>query len=423
MKASKYNYTTEYKEGVIFLNGITEASFKVKAENAPIYQTIIENPDVNYDSFKSFIDRLKTQGFIIDDDVNEAELITQKYAALRAPHEYRLMLLPTYACNLRCWYCVQDHKDEWLTSKQYDAVEKLVERKLVSEEIKNFHLSWFGGEPLMAYDALLKFTLRMKTLCERLGKHFSCGITTNATLLTPERIEALRAAGVTFYQITIDGDREGHDRVKVLGQISAFDRTMENIAHLARHTLCTLRYNYSPATLKPESIMSDVLARLPEDVRGNISMNLQPVWQDTFTSEGFEKVEKMMEIAKDNKLRCSHKTGGLCYVDFDHFDCIYPSGEIGKCENDIKDMRKGRINPDGTTDFEDADTAHYSFNPLEDESDCKECQYLPLCWGPCSQKRYIFLKETNKIKCMYKDRKNNIGEFIRNIHLSHVGAE
>ena len=89
----------------------------------------------------------------------------------------------------------------------------------------------------MAYDKVLELTIFARDYCKEHGKTFSCGITSNATLLTPERIEALREAGVSGYQITIDGDRETHDSIKVLANRSAYDKTLANVVWIARPML------------------------------------------------------------------------------------------------------------------------------------------------------------------------------------------
>lgn len=419
MKPSKYNYYQPYDGGMIFMNGITEASFWVDSSKAEIYKTVIENPDDNYDEFKPFIERLKIQGFIVDSNVDEFSLVKEKYEILRGNDEYRIMILPTYACNLRCWYCVQDHKNEWLQAEDYESIAELILKNISNDNIKSLALIWFGGEPLMAYDQVLQFTERIKALAESMSKDFFCSITSNGTLLNEKRIDELRHAGVKMYQITIDGCKADHDNVKQLGNSSAYERTMANIALIAKHTYCTLRYNYSPATLKPDLIMDDIFAHIPQAVRHNVHFNLQPVWQETFDDTDFKKVVSIMNTAVKGGISASHKTGGLCYVDKAHYDCIYPSGEIGKCENGLKEMRNGKLLPHGKIDMTNADTLHYIYNPVIEDSDCKNCIYLPLCWGPCSQQRYISLRDYGCIKCSLSNKDASIGEQIRNMYISN----
>lgn len=419
MKSSAYNYYLPYDGGVIFMNGLSEASFFVATnDKAEIYRTLIENPNTYADVFPDFIKRLRNQFFILDDAVDEQVLIQQKYESLCCPHDYQIMILPTYACNLRCWYCVQDHANVWLDDSYFESIKELIRQKISNEEIENLRISWFGGEPLTAYNKVLSFTSEMRTLAESMGKNFYSSITTNATLLNKERIIALREAGVTFYQITIDGDKSTHDKIKTISGKSAFEITMCNLALIARHTPCVLRYNYSPSSLSPETIIRDITTYLPMEVRDKTTLNLQPVWQEKSAPDTLNKVVHLMDLAKRNGISSSHKTTGLCYVDFKHYDCIYPGGHVGKCENDVKDMRHGRLLPNGEIDFSSADKLHYLHRIVFENEDCKACKYLPMCWGPCSQQRYLHLKHFGKTTCRWNDKDAEMAVCLRNKYLT-----
>ena len=129
-----------------------------------------------------------------------------------------------------------------------------------------------------------------------------------------------------------------------------------------------------------------------------------------------------MQRASDSGMPATHKTGGLCYVDFAHYDCVYPSGEVGKCENDVTTMRNGKLFLDGNVDMSYADTQHYIFNPTEKNSECSDCTFLPICWGPCSRKRYLQLQQYGEISCEFLDKKRSMAELVRNIYLSHINS-
>ena len=403
MKPSFYNYYIPYNSGMVFMNGITESSFWVPESRADAYRTIIEDPDSYYAQFETFINKLINQGFILSDDADEAARVREKYERL---------------CNLRCWYCVQKHQNVWLSQDQMDSVKKMIERKISNLGISMFRLSWFGGEPLMAYEQLKAFTQDAQAMAGSMGKQFSCGITTNGTLLNPTRIEDLKRAGVTHYQITIDGDKNTHDKVKYMANSSAFDITMQNIAILAEHTTCILRFNYSPENLNPKSIISDIEQRLPESARSNIMFNLQPVWQSKMSDEDFNKVIELMDLSKDIGLVPFLKSYGLCYVDKNHYDCVYPSGHVGKCENGIEGIKNALLLDDGLIDTSEVEDLHYKSIFETQNTDCLACKYLPICWGPCNRDRYSQLKRCGCISCVYDNKDDGIREPIRNIFLS-----
>lgn len=229
MKSSSYNYYVSDKNSVIVLNGLTEASFRIGKKNADTFKAIIETPDNFINDFKPFIEKMKGDGFIIDDEFDEEEIVRKKYDYIRHGEEYMVMILSTYQCNLRCWYCTQEHADSWMSDDTVKKIKKRLEKELRKESIYRLSISWFGGEPLLAYDRVVEISRWAKNLAEELGKGFGAVITTNGTLLNRQRVEELRDAGINYYQITIDGDRETHNNIKVLGKDSAYDRTLRNI--------------------------------------------------------------------------------------------------------------------------------------------------------------------------------------------------
>lgn len=421
MKTSAYNYYISYNEGIIFTNGISESMFWIELKHAGFLKKIIENPDNYKDLYAPFIERMVENGFIIEDTIDETVLIEEKYNRLRVPDEYRIMILPTYQCNLRCWYCVQDHENSWLTDENINQIKKLIIHNLNNTEIKRLHISWFGGEPLLAYDKLLELTAYCKRLCQNINKDFFCSVTTNATLLTSKRISELRVAGVSHYQITIDGEKEVHDKIKVLGKQSAFDTTLTNIAEIARHTHAVLRFNYTPETLISDKLICQIADRIPVDVRRNIRANLQEVWQTNGDEKyNISNVISLMDRFIEIGIRPSLRPFGLCYVDQKYYDCIYPSGEVGKCENGITDMKHQTLDENGICDLSTAESTHYLSTYEQDKSECKDCEYLPLCWGPCSQKRYLMIKNFGSVNCIWNKskRENAIRDNIVNLYLN-----
>ena len=405
MRPSKYDYIVPTGEHTLFFNGVTEAFFNVPSERADTYETIINNPDDNRESFGAFIDRMLAQGFVVEDSIDELDRIKQKFEALTRPWEYYLMVLPTYQCNLRCWYCTQNHAELWMSDETLGRIKKMIANKLSVDETTHFRLSWFGGEPLLAYDKVLELTIFARDYCKEHGKTFSCGITSNATLLTPERIEALREAGVSGYQITIDGDRETHDSIKVLANRSAYDKTLANVDLIARHTQCTLRFNYTHENLKPESIINDLKEKLSEESLKKLRFFIYKVWQENKEDVDQREVDKLFKLGCEVGMHSGYSRFGLCYADQKHFDCVWPDGHVGKCDNQPPETTPGNIDDEGNVEWGDYED-RLRLNPFDNsQSECPDCPYLPVCWGPCVAKRENMLSHNLKTVCQFADRK------------------
>lgn len=414
MKASKYNYFIPYGCKHIFFNGLTSRFFLVSDKNRERFIDIISNPDNNgyKEKYAIFLEKMKNEGFVLDDNVDEIELVHKEFERQRHPEQYMLMILPTYQCNLRCWYCIQEHQNVNITEEMIVRIKKHIEKYLLENEIKQFRLSWFGGEPLLGYKKLTDITLYSKKICEKYGIIFYCDITTNSLLLNPERIKELGSIGVSSFQITIDGCREKHNQVKRNKENTAFDMAINNIIEIVKtipNINCTLRINYSDETLEPGRIMHDVNLLIPNEYRNKIKIAPCKIWQVKDADIPEEKVNELYSIARRKNYRINTIVRGLCYVDYTHYNCVFPNGKIGKCDNDKLENTKGILTDTGEILWDEK----YPFElhkSINEDCICYNCKHLPFCMGPCPFKRDEMIKTQGRITCQFPDDTNKIIE-------------
>lgn len=74
-------------------------------------------------------------------------------------------------------------------------------------------LGYFGGEPLLRWDLLTAYHGYAQARAAALGVHLTATTTTNATLLSAERMAWLADHGIEV-GISIDGDQAAHDRLR-----------------------------------------------------------------------------------------------------------------------------------------------------------------------------------------------------------------
>jgi len=128
-----------------------------------------------------------------------------------------LMLFVTSRCNLRCRYCYEDlslgaHRPPDMDSAgMRRVVDMLIER---SGRRRSLKITFFGGEPLLAFPLLRETVEYAGERAVAAGKQMGYAITTNATLLDDEIIEFLvrHEFGV---MASIDGPADIHDRHRV----------------------------------------------------------------------------------------------------------------------------------------------------------------------------------------------------------------
>jgi uncharacterized protein len=129
-----------------------------------------------------------------------------------SPRIQELILLPTEKCNFRCTYCYEDFELGKMSEETQRAIELFIDKRMEGLELLKF--SWFGGEPLVAKDVVLRLSRYAKQKCDEHGVKFQGGLTTNAYVLDQALARELISLNQDFFQITLDGWKEAHDLLR-----------------------------------------------------------------------------------------------------------------------------------------------------------------------------------------------------------------
>ena len=426
MKASKYNIFLPYEERFAIFNGLTKRFFLVSKQNFDSFQKILHFPDEDERYFAPFIKRMRDEGFIIDDDINELDIVRQQYEHIRHTDIYKLMILPTYSCNVACWYCTQHHRKIQLKDYDVSLIKRHIVQHLTLYQLKGLCLSWFGGEPLLCFHHIEEISKFAQKFCEEHGMTFENTITTNGILLTREKILKMRDLNFRFFQITIDGTQEVHDKVKVLKNQSAFVTTLNNIClttELIPDVEICLRYNYTSKNLNVKEVVDELKKRLPETVRNHISLSFMKVWQEDEQQINYEPLTELVRHESKSWFAVSIGGSGVCYVENDHYNCIFPNGKVDKCNNIDPDTCRGYIDKDGMIKWNSPILFPHITPFTDSESRCLECQYLPLCFGPCPKEREEYHSAIGHLSCRYRNAdkhwEQHIKCYITNCLINH----
>lgn len=419
MKPSRYNHFVPVDGKLYAFNCLSEKFFPVPPGREETYRELLNKPELYAEDFAAFYDKMLAGGFILEDDADEMEMVRKKYEMMRRPWEYSLMVMPTYSCNLRCWYCIQDHVNVSLPDEYFDRLKRHFDTVVKRDDIKVVKLWWFGGEPMIKYDKVLDLNLYVKHLCEENGKTFSANITTNSTLLTPERVDRLRESGVDHYQISIDGPKRIHDTVKVLPNRSAFDHALAIVDYIARTTSVTLRFNFTKETLLPDEVFNDIDTRLSADSRKNIRFHIYKVWQEDISNIDSCQTEHLYKLSKEHNLHPTFHSKELCYTERANYMCVLPNGKLDKCDHNGLEVGCGEITSDGELVWPNK-TGHEQSILNWTDSECISCHFLPHCWGPCASTRQRALLTNKPLQCKsgsnrVKDNITSISNFLRSI--------
>ena len=150
-------------------------------------------------------------------------------------------MLTTLQCNFACDYCFQgDHGDynkfaEKMSLETAHGVGDWIERELDALQPEKLTLTFFGGEPLLNLPVdVRRWPSGCGTRDRARGVAQSISIITNGLLLTEEVVDRLLPFGLRGVKITLDGDRDTHNRMRPLrGGQGTFDRIIENVRKVA----------------------------------------------------------------------------------------------------------------------------------------------------------------------------------------------
>lgn len=342
-----------------------------------------------------------------------------KYINLLNRNENRRLILtinPTLACNFNCPYCFEnEHSNIYM--------DDLVEEKIIlfiKEHIglKALDVTWFGGEPLLAFDRIVSMTKKMQDL----GLNYKAGMITNAYLLTENVISQLESLAISSIQITIDGMAALHDTRRCLKSGKpTFDRIVHNIG-LLQKIYPQIRLNVRVNVDKTNyADFLELYKFLKDEHYPTLNVNLAFVKDVTGCNKCNHSydMQEQVQIVKD-LLQKYGLDFSMVFPRSERYECairnrnalvIGPEGELYKCWNDVGNKSKIIGNIDGKITNE-ALLLRYlvAANPFEDPK-CQECFLLPVCGGGCPYSRIQNEYEgTNINTCLYI--KDHLEDFL-----------
>lgn len=301
-----------------------------------------------------------------------------------------ISLWVTNGCNMNCKYCYVDGKkgERFLKQQNVDELIMFITNNRKSDE--DIFVSFFGGEPLLAFDIIKAAVLKMNKTFPNKIKY---GITTNGLLLNKEIIDFF-ADNAFAVSLSWDGCEVAHDcnRIDRLGQ-GTYQRVREKYLLLMESGLVTVRvratFNSQTYVYLKQSVEN------MKEVDADIRVIFVPDYFDNNWNE--QKLNELSKIIKEirkknvvdnitiigdenKKIRvCNGGIGNYhVYVDGRIYPCSFTVNQELFC---IGDLKRGLIQQkiDGLA-------KEYN-NPLDT---CKGCDYEKYCLSyKCRYLNYV----------------------------------
>ncbi|MFN8059187.1 MAG: radical SAM protein [Vicinamibacterales bacterium] len=429
-------------EGDVFLmNTLTEAQAVVSADVATLIDRFDRHaasgdppPTLDAESAR-VLGTLVHEGFLVDSVDADRSRLESFFAHVRhdASHLH-VTILTTLQCNFACDYCFQGEHDGGasagrMTRETAARVVDWVAKRLDAVRPERFTVTFFGGEPLLNLPVLYTLAEELWDACASRDIPMRSVVITNGLLLTPTVVERLMPFGLAGIKVTLDGDRDTHDRMRPLrGGQASFDRIVENVRRVADMVPITIGGNFDlssadsftglldfittqPFASKLAKVAFKPVIRSTPDAAPSLSRGivLTPVGSGARSTGGtcasamgsgrsghgaasacdscHLADDKLVWLREETKKRGLPTPDGLhmgpCDVHREHAHTIGPDGSLYACPGFTSDLGHavGHIDRPATDEHR---RSAGEFDRLAPWRACGDCAFIPVCAGGCS---------------------------------------
>ncbi|GHE80438.1 radical SAM/SPASM domain-containing protein [Streptomyces spiralis] len=398
MKLSKFNVSMVRNENIVIYNGVSGAVVQLPHDAYEEIQRCSatdDEPQVSTD----ILERLALGRMIIPEWADEVAFLERRYQASRgAKSRLGLTIVTSLGCNFDCPYCFEAKHPSIMDADVRDLVLQVLTDQL--ENLQNFHVTWFGGEPLVGKKALLDLSDEFIKACDGGGVRYSANMLTNGYLLDETTCSQLADSRVTSVQVGLDGPPKVHNKLRPLaGGKGTFSKIVENLHHAVSFFDVSVRVNVDKDNFR----YTEELMRLLADEGLSGKLHVYPgqiVGDDTSTAapsvtyEGKCFVNKEFALAERDFFRIAESygftspalpkpTGAPCTAVRANELVVGSKGELYKCWNSVGNRMEeiGNIrdytNPNGRMQ------RWLKYDPFSNE-ECRTCVALPVCMGGCA---------------------------------------
>lgn len=401
--ASRYNHFVTLEDGQrLAYNALTNGMARMDPEAWQRYQAIRKGASAE---LANPIDMHLIDGkFILPEGYDEIAYLRNEHLKARyQTTSWSLTICPTISCNFGCDYCFEIHRPGKMKPEVQDSlVQSLQDR---GRRLESFDVTWYGGEPTLAWDVVQDLSKRFLTVCEEHGVQYNAAMISNAYRLDQKKILELPELHIGMVQITLDGDAEYHNsRRALLSGKGTFDRIVENLQHfIGSPTIASIRVNVDHRNNAGVHALIDRLQAAGLAGQNNISIYFAPVSVSTepthgvvsfcFTRRDFAKLEpEYYEHAVSVGLAAMpYPTMGIgsCIAAKPDGYVVEPDGTLHKCWDTVGQPQYavGHLLEPGHNPLESSEYQRWmKWDPFDEKGECSSCSWLASCMGGCPLK-------------------------------------
>ena len=380
---------------------------------------------------------LTEEGFLVsgraEDDRNFREGLER--ASVGVPGQLYVTLMPTLACNLACDYCFQKDSpafNRMTSGHEADTVEWILGR-VDAAKTRKLTIHYFGGEPLTRKDYVLRTAADFSAAMKARGAEFEWEITTNGVTLDVEFAKAMAAFGEGSIKVTLDGDKETHDKHRIWRSgKGSFDQIFANVIACAPHVKLRIGGNFGPGEV---ASYEKLLERMDQaGLSGRLAaVRFKPIENtsassaNTCTGCSHSQQEETQTLVQLNRSIQKRNLGvvhqqtlegmlGPCELHWSSAFTIDPDGHVYKCPAVAGRPEMAVAHVSSKDALKDAPLT--ATRPWDK---CVDCAYLPVCVGGCLGGQYLRTGRTDQVNCKVEQFAAAFADTIPARYLQELG--
>ncbi len=434
---------------VFMMNTFSDAQLLVSPDVPALLERLTRDLEGFTAEERETLSALAENGFIVESHEAERRGLDEYFRNVREDtQQMKVTVLTTLQCNFACDYCFQgDHGDhnlfaQKMTLEQAAQVVAWIEARLDQLHPERLILTLFGGEPLLNLPVAYYLAEKCHEACRLRGIEQKVSVITNGLLLTEEVVDRLLPYGLMGVKITLDGDRDTHNRMRPLrGRQGTFDRIIENMRRVGHKVPLTIGGNFDESSVDSYPALLDFL-REQEFADQVVKVNFKPIIKQTratpkgvipltvvgssgkpignplngtcMTSAGAGTSvgspcdschfvdEKMTFLRNETRKRGFPTPDGVhmgpCEIHRKHAYTIGPDGALYACPGFTGDGTQSVGHIDGRRESWRVSAAE-RFDALAPYRNCGDCSFIPVCAGGCSVASHTELGDMNTPSC------------------------
>lgn len=413
MKKSSYYISAKMDNFVLYYNLVNDTLLQLPADRNEGCLKCLQNPN---DTTSIYWPKLYEDRFIVEDDYDERKEIQRRHwKTVNSADGLNVTVISTLRCNSDCTYCYQrnlDFRYEEMTDDDFDGFYTF----LLGVPQKKIHINWYGGEPLLARDRILRFCAR----ADKDKKHtYSYSVSTNGSVFDEKFFRMMERYGLVSVTVSMAGTGETQRALRPSSECES-ERVIRNIISMTRYTRVIVNINLCRSNVGNVKEIFEELSgyrhsSLSFSFSRIVSYDHRPCAEIELDVDTYMRhVIELSNRALDHQfcisdMSCFQNFGVFCGAYTNNNYVVGPGLYLYQCDRSYDPKESFAQIVNGAQAYHIGGTGCQGTTLSPDPgqfSECKACRLLPYCNGGCD-----YLRKMGKSAC--PPEKDYLEEYLK----------